>query len=261
MSLEIVKKCQGLPLVATTIAALLSTKEKVVFEWKKLHDSLKSEFGANPHLSSISKILSLSYDDLPHHLKSCFLYFGIFPRDYSIENLTLYRLWIAEGFVQEKRDKTLEQVAEEYLNELINRNLIQTWVDFYVPTKSCRVHDLMHQVILSKVDELCFCGSLGHENNLRSRGKCRRLSIYNSTGNVLMQNANADLRGVRSVFLFNIDNLDNHFSNLFQKFKLLKVLDFTNAPLCNLPKQVGKLLHLKYLCLKNTKLKKLPKSI
>ncbi|CAN6569292.1 unnamed protein product [Malus baccata var. baccata] len=65
------------------------------------------------------------YHHLPNHLKSCVLYFGIFPEDYSISCIRLVRLWIAEDFVKLKRGKTLEEVAEEYLTELIHRSLVQ----------------------------------------------------------------------------------------------------------------------------------------
>nr|XP_048331644.1 disease resistance protein RPM1-like [Ziziphus jujuba var. spinosa] len=181
--------------------------------------------------------------------------------DYAIEYFTLCRLWIAEGFVLKQRDKTLVQVAEEYLNDLINRNLVQTWVNFYVSTKSCQVHDLMHEIILSRVNEFGFCKSLGHhQHNSRSREKYRHLSIYHTTKNVL-QNVE-DLRGVRSVFLFNIDKLEVINVDLIKKFKPLKVLDVSNAPLCHLPEEMGNSLHLKYLSLRNNKqIKMLPKSI
>lgn len=56
----IVRRCQGLPLAIVAIAGLLSTKEKTVAEWKKLHDNLSFELESNPHLTSISRILSLS---------------------------------------------------------------------------------------------------------------------------------------------------------------------------------------------------------
>jgi disease resistance protein RPM1 len=81
MSMEIVRKCEGLPLAIVAIGGLLSTEEKVTVEWKKLHDSLSSELECNPHLTSITKILSLSYHDLLCYLKSCYLYFGIFLED------------------------------------------------------------------------------------------------------------------------------------------------------------------------------------
>ena len=140
-----------------TVAGLLSTKEKNVFEWRKMHDSLCFELETNPHLSNISKILSLGYNNLPHYLKSCFLYFSVFPEDRLIADVRLYRYWIAEGFVTEKRGKTLEQVAEEYLNELIQRNLVQVWGLLCGSDKLCRVHDLLHDIIISRANELGFC--------------------------------------------------------------------------------------------------------
>jgi disease resistance protein RPM1 len=48
---------------------------------------------------------------------------------------------------------------------------------------------------------------------------------------------------------------------LFKKFKLLKVLDFEDAPIDYLPQEVGNLFHLKYLNLRRTKVKILPKSV
>jgi len=48
MSMDIVKKYEGLPLVIVAIGGLLSTREKVLLEWQKLHDSLSSELECNP---------------------------------------------------------------------------------------------------------------------------------------------------------------------------------------------------------------------
>jgi len=33
----------------------------------------------------MKKILLLSYNDLPYHLKTCLLYLGVFPEDYEIK--------------------------------------------------------------------------------------------------------------------------------------------------------------------------------
>ncbi|KAL5570105.1 hypothetical protein UlMin_026680 [Ulmus minor] len=256
LSRKIVAKCQGLPLVITTIAGLLSTKEKITSEWQRVLDSLNSEFEMNPQFTSISKIISLSYYDLPYHLKPCFLYFGVVPEDYSVHEETLYRMWIAEGFVENRDHSSLEQVAEEYLNELIHRNL----VSFELRSKIdrwCYVHNLMREIILSKADELCF--SRIFDGTKRFTGKSRRLTICNSTENVL---ETVQDYGIRSIFLFNIDGLTKPFlTTLFEKFIFLKLLDFENAPLDDLPKAVGNLFHLKYLSLRGTKVKMIPKSI
>ncbi|KAF3455926.1 hypothetical protein FNV43_RR00569 [Rhamnella rubrinervis] len=84
LSDKIIDKCHGVPLAIVATAGLLSTKSKTVDVWTKLHVSLSSELENNPHLKSITRILSLSYSDLPHHLKSCFMYFGMYPEDCSI---------------------------------------------------------------------------------------------------------------------------------------------------------------------------------
>ncbi|GMP47023.1 hypothetical protein CsSME_00014963 [Camellia sinensis var. sinensis] len=139
VSHAIVRKCQGLPLAIVAIGGLLSTKNKGISEWQKFYGSMNSELERNPELKSISKILLFSYNDLPHHLKSCFLYFGIMPEDYSIKAGRLTRLWIAEGFVEEQNGKTLEEVTEAYLTELIHRRLVQvSETKFVGRVRECR---------------------------------------------------------------------------------------------------------------------------
>ncbi|KAM1054466.1 hypothetical protein ACFX2I_001811 [Malus domestica] len=259
LSLEFVRKCEGLPLAIVSIGGLLSTKVKVVSEWQKLYDSLSSELESNPHLTSLTRILSFSYHHLPYHLKSCVLYFGIFPEDYSISCIRLARLWIAEGFVKPKRGKTLEEVAEEYLTELIHRSLVQVsqvWIDG--KAKSCRVHDLMREVLLRKAVDSNFCHVLS-ENESTIKPITRRLLIdsmpYDALG-IIEQSR------IRSLFTFNQEQWPESFlSTLSGNFKLMKILDFGDAPLNHLPKYVGDLHLLKYLSLRNTKVKLLPESI
>jgi disease resistance protein RPM1 len=260
MSMDIVKKCEGLPLAIVAIGGLLSTKEKVPLEWKKLHDSLSSELECNPHLTSITNILSLSYHDLPCYLKSCFLYFGIFPENYSISCPRLLWLWVAEGFIKGKKGKPLEDVAEEYLLELIHRNLVQ--VSFgehdYEIFRKYRIHDLLHEIILSKAEELNLCQVLEAGDTI-SHVKSRCLSIHDVGENVF---ETSEYSRVRSVFLFHINEMPRSFIvKLFKKFKLLKVLDFEDAPIDYLPQEVGNLFHLKHLSVRRTKVKILPESM
>ena len=260
MSMEIVRKCEGLPLAIVAIGGLLSTKEKVPSEWKRLHDSLSSELECNPHLTNITKILSLSYHDLPYYLKSCYLYFGLFPEDYSISGVRLVWLWVAEGFIIVKKEKSLEDVAEEYLKELIHRNLVQESfgeLDYEI-SKKYRIHDLLREIIQSKAQELNFCQIL-EADDTTSYGKSRCLSIHDARENVF---ETSEYPRIRSVFLFNINEMSGSFIvELFRKFKLLKVLDFEDAPIDYLPQEVGNLYHLKHLSLRRTKVKILPKSV
>ncbi|KAH7516684.1 hypothetical protein FEM48_Zijuj10G0161200 [Ziziphus jujuba var. spinosa] len=62
LSRNIVERCNGLPLAIVAIAGLLSTKDKRVNEWRKLHDSLHSELESNPYLTIVNRvILKLRY--------------------------------------------------------------------------------------------------------------------------------------------------------------------------------------------------------
>ncbi|KAJ9697198.1 hypothetical protein PVL29_009120 [Vitis rotundifolia] len=230
LSDDIVKRCGGLPLAIVAIGGLLSRKEKIVSEWKKFSESLGSELESNSHLESINTILSVSYYDLPYHLKPCFLYLAIFPEDYAIKCGILTRLWIAEGFVKAKRGVTLEDTADEFLTELIQRSLVQVsgvHIDGHI--KRCHIHDLMREIILKKAEGLSFCCVMAGEASCFD-GRFRRLSMFS-------------------------------LGTLASKFKLLKVLDLGGAFLDRISEDLGNLFHLRYLSLRKTKVRMLPRSI
>ncbi|GAY47139.1 hypothetical protein CUMW_102360, partial [Citrus unshiu] len=124
--------------------------------------------------------------------------------------------------------------------------------------RSCRVHDLMHEIILEKTKDLGFCLDLSRED-LSCCTKTRRISINQSLNNVLEWTEDSK---IRSVFFLNVDKLPGSFmTKLVAEFKLMKVLDFEDAPIEFLPEEVGNLFHLHYLSVRNTKVKVLPKSI
>ncbi|XP_028118076.1 disease resistance protein RPM1-like [Camellia sinensis] len=201
VSHAIVRKCQGLPLAIAAIGGLLSTKNKGISEWQKFYGSMHSELERNPNLTSIRKILLLSYNDLPHYLKSCFLYFGIMPEDYSISYGRLIRLWIAEGFIEEQKGKTMEEVAEECLIELIHRRLVLVSITkFDGRVKQCQVHDVMREIILSMSEEFSFCQIL--EENSSFNDTTRWLSMHMRYCNMDKVMESIGKSPVRSVFLF-----------------------------------------------------------
>ncbi|XP_059629503.1 disease resistance protein RPM1-like [Cornus florida] len=114
----------------------------------------------------------------------------------------------------------------------------------------------MREIILIKNEELLFA----KDDSIFDDGQFRCLSIHNITNSVM--NSITKSR-IHSVITFGTDELPESFiGTLMTNFKLLKVLDFQNAPALNsLPEEVGNLLHLRYLSLRKTKVKVLPKSI
>ena len=149
----ILKKCEGLPLALITIGGFLANQPKTLVEWRKLNKHLSTELDMNPELEPIKSILRKSYDGLPDHLKSCFLYLSIFPADHKVNRRRLERRWVAEGYSRDICGKSMEEVASNYFMELIDRSMIlpsQQSVYSRKKIDSCHVHDLMHEIGISK---------------------------------------------------------------------------------------------------------------
>ncbi|CAI9117747.1 OLC1v1019219C1 [Oldenlandia corymbosa var. corymbosa] len=153
VGMEIAQHCQGLPLAVVAIAGILQKLEYKKDLWGNVLKSLRSEIISNSE-NRCMEILELSYKHLPPHLRACFIYLGVFPQDKDIPVSKLMYFWMAEGFIQEAELKSLEDVAEEYLMELINRSLVnidKTRSNGKV--KSCRLHDLLHDMCRLKAKE------------------------------------------------------------------------------------------------------------
>jgi disease resistance protein RPM1 len=90
-------------------------------------------------------------EDLPYELKNCFLHCAIFPEDYGLRRRRLIRHWITSGFIKEKENKTLEQVAEGYLIDIVNRSLLQVVEkNESGRLKCCQMHDVIRHFALDK---------------------------------------------------------------------------------------------------------------
>ena len=92
MGEKIVHKCQGLPLAIKAMGSLLHSK----VEAREWDDVLNSEIWDLP-TDAVLPALRLSYYYLPSHLKRCFSYCSIFPKDYEFEKEKLVLLWMAES--------------------------------------------------------------------------------------------------------------------------------------------------------------------
>ncbi|XP_070028858.1 putative late blight resistance protein homolog R1A-10 [Nicotiana sylvestris] len=146
---KIAKKCDGLPLSIVLVAGLLTKMDRTEGCWTQMELS----FGERIQ-DGAKDLVKLSYNDLPYKLKPCFLYFGAFLEDREISVSKVTCLWISEAFIENDGEKCLEDIAEDYLDDLIGRNLVMVTKKRSIgKNKACRVHDLMLDFCKEKAEE------------------------------------------------------------------------------------------------------------
>ncbi|XP_059439151.1 putative disease resistance protein RGA3 [Corylus avellana] len=267
---EILQKCLGVPLAIRTIGSLLGSKNPET-EWLSFKNNELSKI--YPKENGILPTLKLSYNHLPSHLKHCFAYCSLFPKDYEIEKSTLIKLWIAQGFVKscDDQEAKMEDVGNEYFMDLLLRSFFQeAKMDEFGNVIECKMHDLMHDLAISvagtlittlddkkrNIGEKTRHVSVAYNINI-SRGvstllcKASRMRTFLCFGQYFEDNIDCDATFSSSKFLRVLD------LKKFYDFSLEQPLDrFQNL------RFIRKLKHLRYLDLsENRNLEKLPDSI
>ncbi|KAL0356229.1 UNVERIFIED_CONTAM: putative late blight resistance proteinR1B-8 [Sesamum radiatum] len=175
---SIAKSCRGHPLVILVISGLLRrgfvrSSNMTINSWKSIGRILDSVDRLN-YDEAVLEILSLGYNYLPISIKPCFLYMGVFPEDHDIDVSELIKLWVGEGFIRPIGGKTLEEVANDNLEELAARKLIlihkRTGNGQF---KVCSIHDLLRDLCLreSKKEQFFCVPKVQRINLLRGMGK------------------------------------------------------------------------------------------
>ncbi|VAH69702.1 unnamed protein product [Triticum turgidum subsp. durum] len=192
VSVEILKKCGGLPLAIISISSLLASDRSNQKErWKHVLNSLGSVSGTNLTLEAMRQILNLSYKNLPHHLKTCFLYLGMFLEDSEIYRHELVSLWVSEGFVSKAHGQNPKQIAISYFNELVNMSLIQpVQIDMHGSVLTCKVHDMLLDLILYKSAEENFITVVDNPEAITGQLQKPRRMLFNLDGATLPRDVN-----------------------------------------------------------------------
>ncbi|KAG2698130.1 hypothetical protein I3760_07G135700 [Carya illinoinensis] len=265
---EIAKGCKGLPLSIVELGGLAAVEEK------KTHRTLsKYKDDANSYLCRRTRckdILSLSYTHLSQHLKSCFLYFGVYPEEFEIPVRQLIRPWIAEGFIEHTGSRYIEDDAKDYFDELYNQSLIQVASSRTDGgTKTCRIHALLQHISICESKEEKFLEVFRHVN-LLSENKSRRISVQCSTPRYIASNL-SHATCARSLLFFGHEKLSfdssyrkkqtygdldpNHWKWVHEKFCLVRVLHFGQLNIYSIPSNIEELICLRYLRIKSDVLK------
>ncbi|GKV38010.1 hypothetical protein SLEP1_g45968 [Rubroshorea leprosula] len=256
---QIAKKCKGVPLVANVIGASLSNPRDRG-EWVSVNNS----FDARSSLEDDSRawtirVLQLSFDRLPNTtLKQCFAFCSIFPQDWEIEKEMLIQLWMAEGFLQPSQGSSMEDIGNKYFNDLLSYCLfLEEERDSTGKIKSCKMHDLIHDLATYNSKSETLIWKAGSESNI---AHVRHLNLVDAEE---MVPANfVEVAGkLHSLFL-----KGDILGKIPDSFKRLRILSFEkdsnwDVNIEQLPTWISKMKHLRYLDISFSKIKELPQFI
>lgn len=243
---RIVAKCQGLPLAIVVIAGLLLKENKDQEYWEYVSSNLSSVLTMSER--QCSEILTLSYNHLPAHLKPCFLYMGVFPEDSVIRVSKLIKLWVAEGFIDPFGDDDLEEIAEDYLKDLIDRNLIMVRQESSSKKpKTCTIHDLLRDICVKEARKEKFLYVLHRAYPFDSEEATsqRQISVHASTSDTRSWELYCLMKSSACRSFMSTSSADAY---LFFKLgsRLVRVLD-VDTQWRHFPEEIFELVNLRYL--------------
>ncbi|KAJ3684080.1 hypothetical protein LUZ61_013244 [Rhynchospora tenuis] len=198
---QFVKQCGGLPLALVVLGGILS-KTSEYEGWSKLLKMIN--WNANVENQCI-EIIATSYEHLPAVLKPCFMYFAAFPKDFDIRAKSLIRMWVAEGFIPQGENETLEETATGFLEDFVQRNMVQVTKRAYDGSiKQCHIHSVLRDVAIEKARDNKFLAVCSNPDEQQNCHEARRLAVHDAheKSNEIMKKANINLR---SLILFNSD--------------------------------------------------------
>ncbi|KAK4748681.1 hypothetical protein SAY87_015267 [Trapa incisa] len=273
----ILKKCGGVPLAIMTIVGLLSSRFSER-EWSTLLDEDFSRIEQEE--GDIMPTLKISYDFLPSHVKQCFAYCCLFPKDYRLDPNELVRLWMAQGFILKSSTtsrKTLHDVGgKEYFMELASRSFFQDFErDGHGNITQCKMHDLMHDLAIMVAGGSCTtiinCSGASQEDIPKEVRHVSLIDIKSCN----LEDLGPNQRIIRSLLfidevvmslfppqMYISSSRDISSSKDISSFRNLRALRFHGLAKGDVLRSIGKLKHLRSLDLSWSKeLRSLPNSI
>ncbi|XP_024032408.1 putative disease resistance RPP13-like protein 1 [Morus notabilis] len=245
---KIVEKCKGLPLAVRSVGGLLRSVRNPE-TWESI---LRNHVWSKNLRNNILPGLWLSYSCLSSSLKQCFAYCSIFPKDYEFEKKKIILLWMAEGFLQsDEKEKRMEEVGDEHFDELMARSIFQRSNQ---DESTFVMHDLVHDLAIFVSGEACF--RVDDATNVeQATKKTRYISIEGESSELKLWKGRFEARHLRT-FL----SLKLYLS--FDQELVKEVLKGERLCYCRkltlLPKDMGRLIHLRHLDTTKAPLKEMP---
>ncbi|KAJ1700702.1 hypothetical protein LUZ63_000481 [Rhynchospora breviuscula] len=282
---KIVAKCNGLPLAVKAIGNVC----RIEYNLESWMDILESkEWKPNIQSGDCLPVLKLSYDRMPPHLKPCFAFFALFPKDYPFNMERIIKLWMSLGLINNSNGKELEDVGRDYIKQLLERSMIQLIEKKdSEPEQTLAMHDLLHDlaqhVAGNEVSrrKLEMTSDLSEDQmekkfDVSEASTTRYLSLvapqdnaeHIELGNKTLMDILQHCKGSKILRLVLVLTWETTSSvpveipcNMLKTWRHIRALDFSHAAIATLPESIGNLKLLSYLNVSNTELEFLPDSI
>ncbi|CAL4989375.1 unnamed protein product [Urochloa decumbens] len=260
IGMEIIAKCDCLPLAVKVIGGLLRHKKTKRRDWENvLNDWIRSVSQMHPE---INYAVYLSYEDLDPCLKPCFLHYSLLPHNKVFFANQIVGMWISEGFILE-RSRDLEEVGKEYYDELIQRNLIEPNLN-YVDQAVCNMHDIVKlfaQFVARNEALVAQNREIGISGRFNSQ-KFIRLSLLETGGPESCQLDWCSLQAQPSLrTLISVGHIKIIPGDSLLGFSNLRTLHVEDANFDTLAESLNQLKHLRYLSIARTNTSRLPETI
>ncbi|KAM5578388.1 hypothetical protein ABKV19_008612 [Rosa sericea] len=258
---EIVRRCKGLPLAAKTLGSLMRYK-KTVQQWEDVLNSKIWEFEEVEQ--QVFQPLLLSYYDLEPLSKRCLLYCATFPKDHKIVKDELIELWMSQDYLEVKGgNKEKTTVGQRCFENLVLRSFFQDFEkDSEGNIESCKMHDIVHDFVQYLTKDECFSMVVKGANErmeLPGDEVCHLSLMFAPEGPFPVSSLNC--KSLRTLTAFD-SKLTSIGVELISQSKSLRTLNLSKNSIREVPKEIGGLIHLRYLDLsQNRELKELPDSL
>ena len=254
---EIATMCKGVPLIIKTLGTMLQF-ESEERNWLSIKNN-ENLLSLQDENYNVLPVLKLSYDNLPTHLRQCFSYCALFPKDYEIKKKLLVQLWTAQDYIQSSNENEhLEDVGDRYFKELWSRSLFhEVERDAFNDIVSCKMHDLIHDLAQSIIGSEVL---ILKDNIKNIPEKVRHILLFEQVSLMIGSLKEKPIRTFLKLYEDDFKN-DSIVNSLIPSLKCLRVLSLDSFSIRKVPKYLGKLSHLRYLDLSYNDFEVLPNAI
>ncbi|XP_042379848.1 putative disease resistance protein RGA3 [Zingiber officinale] len=251
MCCDIARQLGGLPLAAVRIRDFLKDRFGRG-NWPPAETSLVARDG------DLMSVLGQSYQQLPEHLKQCYVSCALFPKNYCFDKNQLLRFWMALGLTPRNGSSS----SYNLVDDLSSRSF---FVDAWRKKNKFVIHAMMHELADHICDGEFFRLEEDADEEIEIPTKAHH--VYVTADNFVRFSKVLRKRKILRSLVVD-GRLSSHISNsefmdslreVLKDSSRLRLLMLSELP-GNLPDAIVHLRHLRYLEFPDTGVNKLPKS-